>query len=41
MQRTWNKKTVAVYSKADELSLHVRFADEAICIGPMIVVRVI
>ena len=27
-------KTVAVYSKADELSLHVRFADEAICIGP-------
>ena len=27
-------ETVAVYSKADELSLHVRFADEAICIGP-------
>ena len=27
-------KTVAVYSKADELSLHTRFADEAICIGP-------
>ena len=26
--------TVAVYSKADELSLHTRFADEAICIGP-------
>jgi len=25
--------TVAVYSKADKLSLHVRFADEAICIG--------
>ena len=29
-----NIKTVAIYSKADELSLHVRFADEAICIGP-------
>ena len=27
-------ETVAVYSKADELSLHTRFADEAICIGP-------
>ena len=27
-------KTVAVYSTADELSLHVRFADEAVCIGP-------
>jgi acetyl-CoA carboxylase biotin carboxylase subunit len=27
-------KTVAVYSKADEASLHVRFADEAVCIGP-------
>ena len=27
-------KTVAVYSKADETSLHVRFADEAVCIGP-------
>ena len=27
-------KTVAVYSKIDELSLHTRFADEAICIGP-------
>ncbi len=26
-------KTVAVYSKADEFSLHVKFADEAICIG--------
>jgi acetyl-CoA carboxylase biotin carboxylase subunit len=27
-------KTVAVYSKADEHALHVRFADEDICIGP-------
>ena len=27
-------KTVAVYSTADKFSLHVKFADEAVCIGP-------
>ena len=35
--RTCNEmgiKTVAVYSTADQESLHVRFADEAVCIGP-------
>ncbi len=27
-------KSVAVFSEADELSLHTKFADEAVCIGP-------
>ena len=26
--------TVAIYSDVDKLSLHTKFADEAICIGP-------
>ena len=32
--RQFDIKTVAVYSQADRDSLHVRFADEAVCIGP-------
>jgi len=32
--RELGARTVAVFSKADEDSLHVRFADEDICIGP-------
>ncbi|MDO8580240.1 MAG: acetyl-CoA carboxylase biotin carboxylase subunit [Candidatus Omnitrophota bacterium] len=32
--REMNISTVAIYSEADRDSLHVRFADEAVCIGP-------
>jgi len=29
-----NIRTVAIYSKGDESSLHLRFADEQVCVGP-------
>lgn len=32
--REMNIKTVAVFSEADRKALHVRYADEAVCIGP-------
>ena len=32
--REMNIRTVAVYSTADDKSLHVKYADEAVCIGP-------
>ena len=32
--REMNISTVAIFSEADRMSLHVRYADEAVCIGP-------
>ena len=32
--REMNIKTVAIFSEADRNALHVRFADEAVCVGP-------
>ena len=32
--REMNIKTVAIYSDIDKDSLHVKLADEAVCIGP-------
>ena len=37
--REMNIKTVAVYSQADKESLHVKLADEAVCIGPANVIK--
>ena len=34
--REMNIKTVSVFSEADELSLHSKFSDETVCIGPPI-----
>src|SRR5262244_3109516 len=32
--RMLNIRTVAIHSEADHGALHVRFADEAVCVGP-------
>ena len=34
--RELNIKTVSVFSEADELSLHTKFSNETVCIGPPI-----